>query len=277
MLKDKRIENLKKEYMNIDTSDRLDEVVNNAIKNKKRNNRWIYTAASFGLIVCIVNINSSFANTLQNIPVIGNFIKIINFSNYKIDENGLDVDIKYPKLEGLNNDIEYKLNKEFESHGKTLYKEYLEEAKKLKEENSSTHKMVKSWYEVKTDNEKILSIAVYTDEIQASSYRTAKYYNIDKENKTVLTLEGIFNNKDYIKVISENIKQQMKERMKNKDKHYWLNDEFVDNFDSIDKDQSFYINNKNELVISFDKYEVSPGYMGSQEFIIPNKLIKSLL
>ncbi|MEG1312437.1 MAG: RsiV family protein, partial [Romboutsia sp.] len=32
----------------------------------------------------------------------------------------------------------------------------------------------------------------------------------------------------------------------------------------------------NELVICFDKYEVGPGYMGMQEFIIPNYIVESL-
>ncbi|OJT72202.1 anti-sigma factor, partial [Clostridioides difficile] len=35
--------------------------------------------------------------------------------------------------------------------------------------------------------------------------------------------------------------------------------------------------NKNgNLVISFDEYEVAPGYMGAVEFVIPNKVIKRL-
>jgi hypothetical protein len=48
-------------------------------------------------------------------------------------------------------------------------------------------------------------------------------------------------------------------------------------FDSIAKDQSFYINNEGKLVISFDKYEVAPGYMGVVEFIIPSNVIADAL
>ena len=44
----------------------------------------------------------------------------------------------------------------------------------------------------------------------------------------------------------------------------------------IDKNQNFYINNNGEIVISFDEYEVAPGYMGVVEFTIPNSVINSI-
>ena len=71
----------------------------------------------------------------------------------------------------------------------------------------------------------------------------------------------MFEGTGYVNVISENIKEQMKERMeKNPEEAYWLNDEIIDgNFEKIDKNQDFYINDKNQLVICFDKYDVAPG------------------
>lgn len=280
MLRDKKLNKLKEEYINIKIPNRLDEVVNDALNSKKntKSKKWIYTAASLGIAVGAINISSSFADTLQEIPIVGNIVKLVNFSNYRIKENGFDINIKSPKIEGLKNEkLEYKLNKEFESQGKELYNQYLKEVEQLKHENIDNHKMITSWYDIKTDNEQILSIGLYLEEIQASSYREIKYYNIDKKSQEILTLEGMFGSKDYIKIISENIKKQMKERMKDSDKVYWLNDKYAENFDRIDKDQNFYINDNNELVISFNKYEVAPGYMGVQEFIIPNEIVYKLL
>ena len=43
-------------------------------------------------------------------------------------------------------------------------------------------------------------------------------------------------------------------------------------FQSIEDDQSFYINNSGQLVIVFDEYEVAPGSMGMPEFVIPSPL-----
>lgn len=278
-----KIDKLKKDYDDIKIPDKLNDVVNDAI-NKKSNNKkqvkWLVAAASLCVVVGAININPVFAETLEKIPVIGNVIKVINLSNYEIKDEDYEASIKMPKIEGLDNkELEYKLNKEFESEGKNLYNQYLEEVKGLKEANTSGHKAAESWYEVNTDNEDILSLAIYNYEAQGSSNTTRKFYNIDKHNQTILTLEGMFKNDDYIKVISENIKEQMRERMKSdKDKAYWIDEENeAMNFDVIKKDQGFYINEKGELVICFDKYEVAPGYMGLVEFTIPKEVIKDLM
>ena len=69
---------------------------------------------------------------------------------------GFDVSIAIPKIEGLKNkDLEYRLNKDFEEDGKRLYQEYLKEMETLKSEGVEGRELVKSWYEVKTDNDDI--------------------------------------------------------------------------------------------------------------------------
>lgn len=279
-----KIDKLKENYNNIKIPARLNDVVNDAI-NKKSNHKiqtkWLVTAASICAVVGAININPVFADNLEQIPVIGNIVKIVNFSNYQIKDNGYEASIKVPKIEGLDNkELEYKLNKEFEENGKKLYSQYLEEVKGLKESNESGHKSAESWYEVKTDNDNILSLVIYEYEAEGSSNTTRRFYNIDKKNQTALTLEGMFKNDDYINVISENIKQQMAEQMKkDKNKIYWLNDKEArnGNFKSTKKDQGFYINKSGELVICFDKYEVGPGAMGLVEFTIPKDIIKPLM
>lgn len=286
MNNNKEFKNLKDTYMNIEIPHNLDEVVNDALNNKaiktrrKTINRWSSVAASVCVVVGAINLSLAFANTLEEIPVIGNVIKIINFSNYSIDENGFDVSIDIPKIEGLKNkDLEYRLNKNFEEEGKKLYQEYLNEMETLKSEGIEGRDYVKSWYEVKTDNDEILSLVVFNHYIQGSSNTTRKFYNINKKDQTVLTLEGMFAGTDYVNIISENIKEQMRERMKeNPDEHYWLDEDMEGfNFTKINKDQGFYINDNNELVICFDKYEVGPGSTGLSEFVISKEITSKLM
>ena len=50
-----------------------------------------------------------------------------------------------------------------------------------------------------------------------------------------------------------------------------------DLFRSIAKDQNFYINQDGKLVISFNEYDVAPGYMGVAQFTIPTEVIQDLL
>ncbi|WP_312287542.1 DUF4179 domain-containing protein, partial [Terrisporobacter sp.] len=155
MKKDKKIEDLKKNYNNIEIPDKLNDVVNDALNTNTNKNkrgkiaRWSTVAASICVIIGAVNLSPAFANTLENIPVIGNVIKIINFKNYKMNQNGYDVSIDVPKIEGLKDkELEYKLNKEFEVEGKKLYDEYLNEVKDLEELGVEGRKYGESWYEV---------------------------------------------------------------------------------------------------------------------------------
>ncbi len=64
-------------------------------------------------------------------------------------------------------------------------------------------------------------------------------------------------------------------------KFYWVEgiekDINMDLFEKISKDQNFYINSEGKLVISFDKYEVAPGYMGVVEFVIPTEILSDSL
>lgn len=285
-LKDKnKIDELKSSYSSIEISNRLDDVVNDAlnINNKKTSKKNIYkwpTIVASVLILGIINFNPTIANALEGIPVIGEVIKVINLKNYKIDKNGFDISIDVPKIEGLRNkELEYEMNKEFEEEGKRLYEEYVNEMKELEKEGVEGRELFKSWYEVKTNNNDILSIIVYNYYAQGSSNTTTKIYNIDKKNDTVLTLEGMFNGDSYINVISENIKEQMRTRMKeDSGQTYWIDQEdgFFE-FDKIDKNQDFYINDNGDIVICFDKYDVAPGSQGLVEFEIPNEVIEKLM
>ena len=106
------------------------------------------------------------------------------------------------------------------------------------------------------------------------------HYTIDKKRQIVLTLPMLFKDDKYIKVISDNIKEQMREQMKkDSTKSYFIDqkkDLPVEDFKTINKYQDFYFNKNEDLVICFDEYEVAPGYMGAVEFVIPYKVIKDL-
>ncbi|RKJ09308.1 DUF3298 domain-containing protein, partial [Butyricicoccus sp. 1XD8-22] len=99
-----------------------------------------------------------------------------------------------------------------------------------------------------------------------SGYIQDQYVSIDKENHVLITLKSLFKNNQYVNVISENIKEQMKQQMKDDpNKAYFITDEDMpeETFTKIDPNQQFYITDDYKLVISFDEYEVAPGYMGA--------------
>ena len=288
-MKNDKIDKLKENYNNIEIPKELDDVINDAFnesENKKLENnkkdwrrnmknmkKWYASAAAVGLIIVSVNASSTFAKSLENIPVIGNIIKVVNFNNYRIDKDGMDVSISLPEVSLDSKDLEYKLNKEFEKEGKEAYKKYEAEVAKLEKEGKTTHKSAEMWSEAIAENDKTVSVAIYNTETEASAATSRKIYNIDKKDKTILTLEGMFGNNDYVDVLSKNILSQMKERTKKDSNDVY----FVDNTFKIKKDQPFYINDKGELVICFDEYEVAPGSAGLVEFVIPSNIVSKLM
>lgn len=285
-MKNDKIDKLKENYNNIEIPKELDDVINDAFnksENKKLENnkkdwrrnmkKWYASAAAVGLIIVSVNASSTFAKSLENIPVIGNIIRVVNFNNYRIDKDGMDVSISLPEVSSDNKDLEYKLNKKFEKEGKEAYKKYEAEVAKLEKEGKTTHKSAEMWSETVAENAKTVSVAIYNTETEASAATSRKIYNINKEDKTILTLEGMFGNNDYVDALSKNILSQMKERTKKDSNDVY----FVDNTFKIKKDQPFYINNKGELVICFDEYEVAPGSAGLVEFVIPSNVVSKLM
>ena len=135
--------------------------------------------------------------------------------------------------------------------------------------------------EVVTDNALYYTVKLSVLETEASGYEHNQFYTIAKQTGNVVTLEDLFaEGSDYISAISENIKTQMKEQMAaDEGVIYFLdNDDMPEfNFQGITEQTNFYFNERGELVIAFDEYEVAPGSMGAPEFVIPQEVTAALL
>jgi len=293
-MKDKNLQQLKKNYMDIPIPVELDFIVkksleDNGVKitNSRDNFKGIkIAAASIAAAVTLftVGVNSSpvFAASLSNVPVVGSIVKILTFREYTVNEDSYNADIKVPSIQGLENkDLENSLNDKYLTENKKLYEEFMADMEDMKN-NGDGHIGVSSGYAVKIDNDKLLSIGRYVVNTVGSSSTTMKYDTIDKQSEILITLPSLFKNDSYVNIISENIKKQMIEQNKaDENKFYWVEgiekDVDMDLFEKISKDQNFYINSEGKLVISFDKYEVAPGYMGVVEFVIPTEILSDSL
>ena len=283
----RKLEQLKQEHIDIQIPEELDLLVRSSIKqgrkNMKRKNNIkkikiasASVAASVVLLTAGVNTSPVLADTLSKVPVVGGIVQVLTFREYKVDENNYDANIKVPEIQGLENkELQNSLNEKYLNESKELYDQFMKDIKEL-EEAGGGHLGVDNGYIVKTDTDKILSIGRYVVNTVASSSTTFRYDTIDKEKQILITLPSLFKDDTYVDIISHNIKSQMKEQMKSdEDKFYWVEEgeESIELFEKISNEQSFYINDKGKLVISFDKYEVAPGYMGTPEFVVPTEAI----
>lgn len=291
-MNDEKINQLKNEYMSVPIPAELESKIKESLKEgKKAMNKKVYirrllaTAASAAVITTAItvgiNTNEALAETLSDIPVLGGIIKVLTFKEYKFSEKTYDADIETPALDGLENkELQNSLNEKYFNENKELYDQFINDMKSL-EENGGGHMGVSSGYIVKTDTDKILSVGRYIENTVGSSSTTFKYDTIDKKNEILVTLPSLFKDESYVDIISSNIKEQMVEQHnEDENKFYWvegIENESTELFEKISINQSFYISSNGKLIISFDKYEVAPGYMGVVEFEIPTEILENIL
>jgi hypothetical protein len=295
-MKDKSIEQLKKDYLDIPIPSELDLVVKRAFKENganiiKKSNRLksisiLATSVAAAIVLLTVGVNTSpvFAETLSKVPVVGSIVKVLTFKVYNVDEDNFKANIKVPKIQGLENkELQNSLNEKYLVENKKLYEEFIKDIEDVKALGGG-HMGVDTGYQIKTDNDKILSIGRYFVNTVGSSSTTFQYDTIDKQKQILITLPSLFKDDSYIELISQNIKEQMLQQIKTEEgKVYWVEGGNSDGipasefFEAIDKDQSFYITDTGKLIISFNKYDVAPGYMGTPEFEIPTEVIGAIL
>lgn len=288
------LKQLKKEYMDVPIPMELDFVVKKALKEsginyagkKKLLKRIKIAAASMAAALVIltagINISPVFAEALSELPVVGSIVKVLTFREYSINEDTYNANIQVPAIQGLEDKtLENSLNEKYLVENKELYEQFINEMEELKK-NGGGHMGVDSGYMVMTDTDRILSIGRYVVNLVGSSSTTMKYDTIDKHNEILITLPSLFKDDNYVDIISEDIKKQMVEQYEvDNSKFYWVEgieqEVNMELFEKISKEQSFYINEEGKLVISFNKYEVAPGYMGIVEFVIPTEILSDSL
>lgn len=298
-IEEKKMNQLKEEYMEVQPPKeglkQLEQTISRAKKDKRKMEKvhfWrniaVGAAAVFAGVFVTVNVNSDLAYAMEQIPVIGSVIKVITFDRYQVEDENLSADIKTPKLESDENTPGIdKVNEAVQKDKDALIAEYKEifEAyannESLKEDDGLTnHYSVEADYEIVTDNEDYFVLHFFATTVSASAQQINRYYTIDRKTGEMIELKDLFQEgSDYVKVISDNIKEQMIRQMaEDENVYYWLEDEIDQwNFKQIKEDQNFYINEKGNLVIAFDEYEVAPGYMGAVAFEIPREELASIL
>lgn len=291
----KQLQEMKQEYEKIEIPAELKGRVEASIKKAKKENRnehvlikfpkrFGYGAVAAVLAITILsNSGEEVAYAMSKIPVIGAISKVVTFRTYKNQEGTMEADIETPKVEGDGEAI-LNLNEEMAAYTKTIENQYKKDLAAVKEEYGdaeSGYEGITTNYKVMCDNENILSIRIDTVIATGSSDSFSKCYTVDKQTGKILELSDLFkDNADYVSILSENIKQQMRQEMKeDKSKSYFLSEDGDDpaDFKQIKADQNFYIDEDGYLNIVFDKYEVALGAMGECVFKINPDVIQTIV
>ncbi|WP_432351960.1 RsiV family protein [Sporosarcina sp. A2] len=282
----KKITKLKQDYENIEIPSELEDIVKQSIQHAKTTRKKgspikkgvLGVAAAAALFVGSINVSPAFARSMVHIPILGQIVDVFTVQTLTVDKGTYQAELKTPGITGLENkDLEAALNEKYIEENKALYQQFEQEVTEM-EKIGEGHLGMDAGYEVKTYTEQLLSIARFEVNAVGSSSTTMQYDTLDKQNGVLITLPSLFKDDTYIEVISSYLKDEMHFQMSADDdiSYFELEGDGLD-FKSIQPDQSFYITENHKLVISFDKYEIAPGYMGIITFEIPSEVLKDVL
>lgn len=259
--------------------------------NKKEKNKVIMmkiaatAAALVAAFIVLPNTSAGVARAMENIPVLGSIVSVVTFRDYQYETDRNTADINVPEIKVYDDKADPKVQDKLDHSTEEINKEIKEITDRLVKEFKQNLKEKKGYQDVIVKNEVLSTTKDYFTlklicyEGAGSGYQWNYYYTIDLNTGKRLQLKDIFKEgADYITPISDNIKKQMKEQMEKDDSlSYWLNDEIEElNFKAITPKTSFYINEKENVVIAFDEGEVAPMYMGAVEFEIPKEVVNDI-
>jgi hypothetical protein len=230
------------------------------------------TAAAVSIITIMANASPVTANAMEDIPVISAIAKVVTFRTFEDSNNNYEAKIEIPKV-SMGQKDNTKVNRSIEDYANQFIGEY--EKQITDSLTGDGHYSVTSGYEVVTDNNKYLSLRINTTVIMASGAEYVKIFTIDKTSGEVVYLNQLFQGDDMmLSKIGDNIKMQMEKQMEEDDSKIYFNksDETIEGFQGLKGEENYYFNEKGEIVIVFDEYEVAPGYMGVVEFTIPKSV-----
>lgn len=293
---EKVLQSLQKEYlkkaMSAEQLSRLKMKMEEAkCENRKerrnaRITRITATAAALAIVfIALPNMSPTIAYAMEQMPIIGQFVKVVTFRNYEyedeqhkaeldIPEIVIDDQIQDEQLQSVLEDTTNEINAEIQKLSEELLDEFVNH---MREEMGYKELIVKSEVVATTQEYFTLKLSCYQGE--ASGYERDYFYTIDLISGKRLQLQDIFKEGvDYITPISENIKEQMQSQMaKDENVLYWLADEMEElNFSGITEETNFYINEDDDVVISFNEGDVAPMYMGNVEFEIPAEVLQEI-
>ncbi|MDE6961121.1 MAG: RsiV family protein [Lachnospiraceae bacterium] len=282
------MEKWKREYDQIavpeNVKERMEEAVMRAKESKKRIRkvRMIRMAGSaaavFAVLLILPNTSRTAAAAMQQIPVLGEFFKVVTIREYQVDEDRYQADVKVPEVvPEENKEISDETAQQAKETADAINFDIQQVTDELIEEFKSTMEEFEDGYgdilvdsQVLTDDEKWFSLDLVLYQGAGSGYERHRHYTIDKTTGKKAMLSDFFG-EAYVDTISDEIKKQMRQRMaEDENVTYWIDNQDIPewNFQSIAEDQDFYVNKDGDVVVCFNEYEVAPGYMGCVEFVI---------
>lgn len=192
----------------------------------------------------------------------------------------INIDIKYPKLEGLQDKkFEKIINNYLKNNSIQSKKELTKEAKLYNEQVKETdfpdrcYELIQNFTVKDTINGYfVLELFEYNYRGGAHGVTTQKYIVIDLVSNKIVMLKDLFDKDgNYIDEINKVIKKQISEI--SRQGNYFF--QGTEAFTTVSDQTQFYINPEGNLMIVFNLYEIAPYSSGIYTFNLPKQDLSS--
>ena len=228
-------------------------------------------------LVILPNMSAGVAQAMSSLPVVGDLFRVITIRDYHYMDDRFRAEVNIPEIES-----DSEAAKSINGKISAIAEEWVERFESAKEDEWGRSE-IKVDYEILSTAPEYFTLKLVTYQGSGSGFQQDHYYTIRIFDEKEMTLSDIFpEGADYITPISENIKQQMRQQIKNDpDKMYWVDigdDDPAKGFEfvEIEKDQQFYIDENGQIVIAFNEGDVAPMYMGCVQFTIPKQVTEGI-
>jgi len=226
------------------------------------------------LCVFFLNCMPTLARALEDIPVVGTLVRIVDLRTWSARWGDTSIEIEAPVAEG---DGAEDLNAQADEWTQMLEEKFLWHVSRKFE----GYVGLDSFHNTLRDDERYLTLRFSATVNAGGSVDYVRFLTLDKQSGQILTLGDLFApDSEYISALSENVRVQMEEQMNAGEGDYFLPGygwPVEDCFTSIDPDMNFYLDDENNLVLLFEEYTVAPGSMGAPQFKISLKTLSHIL
>lgn len=278
----------KEKYQKQEIAEELSFVTEQALYRGKKKWRYsrtavhILTSAAAFFLCFIIGINTStaFAGMIYDIPMLGKMARLFTFTSYEEENDESYLSVSIPEIKNTgNSELEDRVNQEIRLKMSEVIKEAEERAKENQQAFLDTGGDPKDiWrmeitidYELKCSTEEQLSFVIWKSESYGNFALTQYFYNIDLKTGEDLTLRDLLG-PNYQDICNRAVQEGIEKRKAEDEQAFFYGDSSWDaelGFTGISEDQTFYLNEHEEVVLVFDKYSIAPGYMGILEFTVP--------
>lgn len=241
----------------------------------QRTMKWLKPIGAVAAVVLVfgasVNLSPAFAESVQDIPVVGNIARVLTIRSFTQEEEDKTITVDQPMVADdtafaadVNEEIEKAVNDYLEKANQHIeaYREAFLATGGTLEEFESMDLQVTVNYDILSQTDDHISFVLYAAESETSAYNETIYYNVDLKNGKYLTLADLLG-EDWVNIANTDIQNQMAART---DVPYFTSEE--GGFETVDEQTSFYINESGNPVVVFPRYTVAAGGYGPQEFEI---------